>query len=181
MSWSINLGNTSDNFKTLDEIRQHVRSTTETDKCDDDLFPNDLEIPVKRQPRKKTPTKKHISKSKCVERDQGIEENEDGEKTEENEDDVDSVSPQPSTSARCCNQEDSMDNSELKIVTANIISALKTINSKVNAVSIVLEDIQASSISRQYTTLIKLVNDLKSLAECGKKQVTRKKTRVTKK
>lgn len=73
-----------------------------------------------------------------------------------------------------------IDNSDLKIATESIIKGLKILNNKVSSVSTVLEDVQAASINRQYSSLIKNIDLLKSLAECGKSQVIRKKLKTLK-
>lgn len=64
MSWSINLGNNGDNFKTLEEIRAHVRSTTENmDKVADEIFPSDVKIPTTSSSSKQ---KKPVVRKKAV-------------------------------------------------------------------------------------------------------------------
>nr|AAK43574.1 envelope protein [Lumpy skin disease virus] len=226
MSWSINLGNNGDNFKTLEEIRAHVRSTTENmDKVADEIFPSDVKIPTtsssskQKKPvvRKKaatTPKKSKKIKEKTPIEDHDDEndndnddENNDNDNndnnddinnieaddknndtnnsdTEENEnDDKKEDNKKSKKSPNDNNQHDDgvIDNSDLKIATESIIKGLKILNNKVSSVSTVLEDVQAASINRQYSSLIKNIDLLKSLAECGKSQVIRKKVKNTKK
>ncbi|ASK51281.1 Late transcription factor [Eptesipox virus] len=75
--------------------------------------------------------------------------------------------------------DDKMECDDLKTATDNVIKFLKDINTRVNAISTVLTDVQAASCSRQYTTLIKSIDNLKIIAESGKVTVSRKKTRQT--
>ncbi|NP_659648.1 late transcription factor VLTF-4 [Sheeppox virus] len=228
MSWSINLGNNGDNFKTLEEIRAHVRSTTENiDKVADEIFPSDVKIPTtsssskQKKPvvrkkavtttkkskkiKEKTPIEDHDDENdNDNDNDNDDENNDDNDDnddinnieadyknndtnnsdTEENENDDKKENNKKSKKiTNDNNQHDDgvIDNSDLKIATESIIKGLKILNNKVSSVSTVLEDVQAASINRQYSSLIKNIDLLKSIAECGKSQVIRKKVKNTKK
>ncbi|AVI09706.1 late transcription factor [Sheeppox virus] len=219
MSWSINLGNNGDNFKTLEEIRAHVRSTTENiDKVADEIFPSDVKIPTtsssskQKKPvvRKKavTTTKKSKKiKEKTPIEDHDDENDNDNDNDDENNDDNDDINNIEADDTNNSDTEENenddkkennkkskkitndnnqhddgvIDNSDLKIATESIIKGLKILNNKVSSVSTVLEDVQAASINRQYSSLIKNIDLLKSIAECGKSQVIRKKVKNTKK
>ncbi|QEJ79224.1 late transcription factor [Goatpox virus] len=230
MSWSINLGNNGDNFKTLEEIRAHVRSTTENmDKVTDEIFPSDVKIPTtsssskQKKPvvrkkavtatkkskkiKEKTPIEDHDDENDNDDENNDDENNDDdndndnddinnievndknnntnnSDDTEENENNdkkEDNKKSKKSTNYNNQNEDGVIDNSDLKIATESIIKGLKILNNKVSSVSTVLEDVQAASINRQYSSLIKNIDLLKSLAECGKSQVIRKKVKNTKK
>ncbi|ABI99069.1 Late transcription factor VLTF-4 [Deerpox virus W-1170-84] len=192
MSWSINLSSVGDNFKTLDEIRAHVKSTTEScDKNNEDIFPEDIEIPSPKQtkqkrtttPRKTTTVKTKKDKKQLQEEKE--EEKEDNEKTEENEN-IDEVFEEEliiEEEVTECEEksEDTTEFSDLKLATETIIKMLKLLNTKVTAVSTVLEDAQAASVTRQYTSLLKTIENLKTLANNGKATVSRKKVKSAKK
>ncbi|AAR07432.1 76R [Yaba monkey tumor virus] len=175
MSWSINLGNGGDNFKTLDEIRAHVKSTTESvDEVTEEIFPSDIEIPSQKTPiKKRAVTRKKqttVSKPKCSGKEKLIKPESDNEKTEENEKSKENLS-------KNTNSDEDINDSDLKIATDKIIKDLKVLNSRISAISTVLEDVQASSVSRQFTSLGKSVDVLKATIESGKTKVTRKKPR----
>ncbi|AAF17955.1 gp073R [Rabbit fibroma virus] len=194
MSWSINLGSGSgDNFKTLDEIRAHVKSTTET-AIADDIFPEDIKIPSPKQSKTKritTPRKKPVPKTSKKKEEELLpppykEEVKESEEEEEEEAVVEESpkSHQESTSntqntTPMTDTRDTMDTSDLKLVTEQIIKEMKALNAKVSAVSTILETIQAASVGRQYTMLTKNIEELRMLVVCGKEQVVRKKTRHT--
>ncbi|CAC21314.1 76R protein [Yaba-like disease virus] len=175
MSWSINLGNGGDNFKTLDEIRAHVKSTTESvEEVTEEIFPDDIEIPSQKTPTKKKTTsrkKQTVQKPKCVGKEKNVKHESDDDKTEENEKSKESLSKNNDS-----NEED-IETSDLKIATDQIVKDLKIINSRINAIHTVLEDVQASSISRQFTSLSKSVDGLKAAVESGRIKVVRKKSR----
>ncbi|ACB28696.1 m73R [Myxoma virus] len=191
MSWSINLGSGSgDNFKTLDEIRAHVKSTTETATADD-IFPEDIEIPSPKQSKTKrapAPRKKPTPKTskKKEEEPQPPPKEEEVKESDEEEEIVEESPKSPpesphttqntSAAVDACN---TMDSSDLKLVTEQIIKEMKALNAKVSAVSTILETIQAASVGRQYTMLTKNIEELRMLAMGGKEQVVRKKTRQT--
>ncbi|AGU99756.1 m73R [Myxoma virus] len=191
MSWSINLGSgAGDNFKTLDEIRAHVKSTTETANADD-IFPEDIEIPSPKQSKTKrtpAPRKKPAPRASKKKEEEPPPPKEEVKESEEDEEVVVEESPKsPPESPHTTQQNtptttdvgDTMDSSDLKIVTEQIIKEMKALNAKVSAVSTILETIQAASVGRQYTMLTKNIEELRMLAVCGKEQVVRKKTRQT--
>ncbi|APG58294.1 late transcription elongation factor H5 [BeAn 58058 virus] len=54
MAWSMNLGNNGDSYKTLEEIRAHLKSSAEdSNDKNEDIFPEDIVIPPKSGTRPK--------------------------------------------------------------------------------------------------------------------------------
>ncbi|APG58295.1 late transcription elongation factor H5 [BeAn 58058 virus] len=70
---------------------------------------------------------------------------------------------------------------EIKLVIDSITDGLKLINKKVQSVAVVLNEIQIASISRNFSSLSKSVNELKILVDGGKDIVSSTKKRVIKK
>nr|WGO62703.1 late transcription factor VLTF-4 [Wadden Sea poxvirus] len=170
MAWSMNLCN-GDNYKTLDEVRAYVKASASNETQHESLFPDNVEIPQRQMKQKKVSSnRKKASKNKKEDDEK------DGEKTEsacstDNNENVNN------------NEEESTDNenniSDLGLAIKNIINDLKKINIRVTAISTVLEDIQASSICRQYTSINKSIDLLKNINDNGKTQIDRKKQRRT--
>ncbi|ADT91106.2 viral late transcription factor VLTF-4 [Cotia virus SPAn232] len=206
MAWSMNLGNGGDSFKTLEEIRAHLKSTTEEsiDK-NDDIFPEDIIIPPKNGTRpKKTVVKKpqRASKKDIVPEYNNVEENDNFNDNENNDDDdndikddsndiISGTKPKKAIKllSKKTNQDDDTDddkekntiNDDIKLVIDSISENLKLINKKVQSVSVVLSEIQIASVNRNFSSLSKSVNELKNLGDGEKELVSSTKKRVTKK
>ncbi|AXN75335.1 late transcription factor [Akhmeta virus] len=208
MAWSITNKADTSSFTKMAEIRAHLRNSAENKDKNEDIFPEDVIIPstkpkTKRTttPRKPVATKRSTKKDKEVEEEVVIEEYH--QTTEEN-------SPPPSSSpgvgdivesvaavelddsdgddehmvqveAGKVNHSARSDLSDLKVATDNIVKDLKKIITRISAVSTVLEDVQASGISRQFTSMSKAITTLSDLVTEGKSKVVRKKVKTCKK
>ncbi|QDJ95086.1 late transcription factor [Hypsugopox virus] len=205
MSWSMNIDDSS-NYKSLEEIRAHIKASAETvdeETHHDDLFPEDIEIPPTKA---KTVTKRSqvVKKRTTTKPKTKATKTKDESDDDKSEDDVavKSYSPKresvksyssPKTvhsdvkedddvqygGATVENEQDNdkMEACDLKMAADNVIKALKDINTRVSAIATVLSDVQAASCNKQYTALIKSIDGLKLAAEGGKSIVVRKKTK----
>ncbi|QHR82615.1 viral late transcription factor VLTF-4 [Brazilian porcupinepox virus 1] len=215
-SWSMNLGNNGEHFKTLEEIRAHVKSASEENNENiDEIFPEDVVIPQSSKVVKnkkavcKKVTKLRVKKeAKPLEDDYDTEENERDRKdnSEENERDNKKKSRHVEENERDRkdnseenerdtkkkyrhveeneidtnkkskqSDDDDKNESDLQIATEAIIAGMKLLNTKVQSVIMVLSDVQVASVSRNFTTLNKSVDKLKTLVETGKNQVSKRK------
>ncbi|AKJ93732.1 vltf-4 [Raccoonpox virus] len=207
MAWSITNKADTSSFTKMAEIRAHLKNSAENKEKNDDIFPEDVVIPTTKPktkrataPRKTAVTKRSTKKEKEEEKDDDMEEYH--QTTEENSpppssspcigdivdavenvaientDDEDDMAAQAGAKK---NHSDRSDLYDLKIATDNIIKDLKSIITRISAVSTVLEDVQASGVARQFTSMSKAINTLSDLVTDGKSKVVRKKGKTCKK
>ncbi|AOP31792.1 vltf-4 [Volepox virus] len=199
MAWSITSKSDTGNFTKMAEIRAHLKNSAENKDKNEDIFPEDVIIPATKPKTKRAAApRKTAATKRSAKKDEDLEEYH--QTTEEN-------SPPPSSSpciediveavenaALDDNTDDDMENagakknhsarsdlSDLKVATDNIIKDLKNIITRISAVSTVLEDVQASGIARQFTSMSKSITILADLATEGKSKVVRKKGKTCKK
>ncbi|QED21212.1 substrate of b1r kinase [Borealpox virus] len=97
-------------------------------------------------------------------------------------DDSDGMDDEPIAEAGSkVNHSTRSDLSDLKVATDNIVKDLKKITTRITAVATVLEDVQASGISRQFTSMSKAITTLSDLVNEGKSKIVRKKVKTCKK
>ncbi len=183
-SWSMTPANGS-NFQTLEELRYHLKTSAENNNNEfpDDLIPEeDKLIPCKAKRTTTSSSKRRQTKEKNEKPKKDNNKTTTDEEKEMTNDDCDSAVCSPDAvveSPETDTEEEGTDFTDLKIVLELLIKDLKKFNARVSAISVVLEDIQASSISRQYSSLNKSIDVLKLMTTEGQSLVTRKKPRRT--
>ncbi|AEN03672.1 late transcription factor VLTF-4 [Yokapox virus] len=186
MAWSMTTKTDTSNFTKMAEIRAHLKNSAEFKDKNDDIFPEDVVIPsVKssvKKPARKQPVKK-LTKQEAVNLSDNYstEENSSSKSRSQN---IDTVNNDDSgeDDVNCCNNSTvQSDISDTKVATDMIVKDLKKIIARVSAIASVIEDVQASSITRNFTALNKSVNTLYDLVSEGKSLVTRKKVKTCKK
>ncbi|AOP31581.1 vltf-4 [Skunkpox virus] len=207
MAWSITSKADTGSFTKMAEIRAHLKNSAENKDKNEDIFPEDVIIPATKPktkraaaPRKAAATKRSTKKEK--------EEDKEDDDLEEYHQTTEENSPPPSSSPYIGDIVEAVENvaldntdddddmtqagakknhsarsdlSDLKVATDNIIKDLKSIVTRISAVSTVLEDVQASGIARQFTSMSKAVATLSDLVTEGKSKVVRKKGKTCKK
>ncbi|CCD83252.1 late transcription factor VLTF4 [Squirrelpox virus] len=197
MSWSINTSGGS--FQTLEELRAHLKSSTEAvapleDEDMDELIPDSLSPPCRssrgkkaaESPRDKKARKPAVRKPRKKEERQEVSEPEpdpEPEVTVEDEvgresDDETEEREERRVRSHCEDEaasdpEPMGDIPDMNLVVEGIVKDLKRMNTRLSAVCTVMEDVQAQQVSRQYTTLIRHVEHLQSLAYGGQQSVAR--------